>query len=239
MLQPALAVVQQVGFSNGTHMDPGIQSALGQSTTNTLPVSWLGRADAPPVPPIWANIKVLTNTQVRNLQSQIAYDLSGWDYSKIGADNQLGRYQFSSQILEVYGLLTPGSNLHYGTDSVNYRNCWNPIYINTGINVYQNYFYNVTGLSNFLTTKTAQEHLAYQRIVDLYLTGLDAGIIGLDDSADTVAGMIYVAWTLSVGAGPTAASPMGTGAWAWRYNNIGNGAAAYNGGRYAVAVLSQ
>lgn len=219
-------------------MDLGIQSALGQSITNTLPISWLGRADAPPVPPTWANINALSNTQVRNLQSQIAYDLSGWDYNKIGANNQLGRYQFSSQVLEAYGLLAPGSNLHYGTDSVNYRNCWAPIYINTGVNAYQNYFYNVSSLTSFLTTKTAQEHLAYQRIVDLYLTCLDAGVIVAGDSADTIAGMIYVAWTLSVGAGPTGADPQGTGAWAWRYNNIGSGANAYNSGRYAIAVLS-
>ena len=221
------------------NMDPGIQTSISVPIANPLPVSWLNRADAPPVPPKWANINVLSNTEVRNLQSQIAYDSSRWDYSLVSANHDLGRYQFSSQILEAYGLLAPGSNEHYGADSVNYLNCWTPIYINTGINVYQNYFYNVTSLSTFLTTKTAQEHLSYQRIVDLYLAGKDAGIILDTDSADIIAGMIYVAWSLGVGTSATNSNLNGTGAWAWRYRNVGNGANSFNSGRYAIAVLSQ
>jgi len=221
-------------------MDSGIKSALGVSIANPLPISWLGRADAPLSPPTWANIGALSTVEIRNLQSQIAYDLSTWDYSKIGANNQLGRYQFSSVILEAYGLLAPGSNKHYGTDCVNYRNCWTPIYFNNGtVNGYQNYFYNITSLNSFLTTAVAQEHLAYQRIVDIYLTSVQIGAIVGDDSADVIAGMIYVGWTLGVGSKPTVDNDKGTGAWAWRYNNVGSGAEAFNSGRYAITVLSQ
>lgn len=220
-------------------MDAGIQSAAGIPITNPLPVSWLGRADLPPKPPAWANIGALSSVQLRNLQAQIAYDLSSWDYKRIGSNNKLGRYQFTTQVLEAYGLLATGSNTEYGTDCVNYVHSWQPITINTGINAYQNYFYNITSLNNFLSTATAQEHLAYQRLVDIYLTAVDVGTILAGDTADVVAGMMYVAWTLGVGAGPTISDPNGTGAWAWRYNNIGSGINSYNSGRYTVVVLSQ
>jgi hypothetical protein len=219
-------------------MDLGIQSAAGTPITNPLPKSWLGRADVPPLPPAWANIGVLSTTQVRNLQAQIAYDVSGWNYNLIGSDNKLGRYQLSTAILEAYGLLAVGSNAQYSTDCVNYRHCWQPVAINNGINSYQNYFYNITGLNNFLSNAVAQEHLAYQRLVDIYLTSVDVGAITEADNAETVAGMIYVGWTLSVGTSPTIASPSGTGAWAWRYNNIGSGTNSYNSGRYSLVVLS-
>lgn len=219
-------------------MDTGIQLAAGVPITNPLPASWLGRADTPPTPPAWATIGPLSTTQVRNLQAQIAYDLSGWNYNLIGGSNQLGRYQISTQILEAYGLLAVGSNAQYGTDCVNYRHSWNPIYINNGINTYQNYFYNITSLNNFLSNIATQEHLAYQRLVDIYLTSLDIGAIKKSDDEQTIAGMIYVGWTLSVGTGPTISSPNGTGAWAWRYNNIGSGTNSYNSGRYSIAVLS-
>lgn len=219
-------------------MDLGIQSATGVPIATPMPKPWLGLPTAPPIPPAWADIKVLTSTQLRNLLAQIAYNLSQWNYNLVGASNQLGRYQFSSQILEAYGLLAPGSNAAYGTNAVTYRHCWQPVYINNGLNAYQNYFYNITSLTGFLASTVAQEHLAYQRLVDIYLTGLDIGAIRDTDSAETVAGMIHVGWTLSVGSAPTIADPQGTGSWAWRYNNIGAGANSYNSGRYAIAVLS-
>ena len=219
-------------------MDLGIQSAAGVPIATPMPKSWLGLTTAPPIPPAWANIKVLTSVQMRNLLAQIAYDQSQWNYALVGTDNRLGRYQFSGQILEAYGLLAPGSTAAYGTSAVTYRHTWKPVYIDNGINSYQNYFYNITSLNGFLTSTVAQEHLAYQRLVDIYLTGLDIGAIQTTDSAETVAGMIYVCWTLSVGSAPSISSPQGTGAWAWRYNNIGSGTNSFNSGRYAIAVLS-
>ena len=219
-------------------MDQGISAAAGIPIATPLPVSWLGRADAPPTPPAWANIQVLSNRQVQHLQAQIAYDLSGWDYLLVGANNELGRYQASTRVLEAYGLLATGSTDAYGTDCVNYRHAWQPVVVNNGINNYQNYFYNINGLQQFTASTVAQEHLAYQRLVDLYLTSMDVGNINNTDSAETVAGMIYVAWTLGVGNSPTTSNPQGTGAWAWRYNNIGAGTNSYNSGRYAIAILS-
>jgi hypothetical protein len=220
-------------------MDAGIQTAAGQSITNPLPVGNLGLPTMPGTPPAWANIKILSNIQVRNLQAQIGYDASNWNYSAIGTYNQLGRYQFSTQILEAYGLLVAGSTAAYGTEAVNFSHCWRPVYINNGQNTYQNYFYNVTSLQGFLNNITAQDHLAYQRIVDLYLSAISANVIQSTDTADMVAGMIYVSWTLGVGSSPTSANPSGSGAWAWRYYNIGDGTNSYNSGRYAVTILSQ
>jgi len=218
-------------------MDAGIQSAAGIPITNPLPGNWLGRVDVPLIPPNWANIAVLTSTQLRNLQAQIAYDVSGWNYNLIGADNKLGRYQISTQLLEAYGILAAGSNTAYGIDCVNYRHSWQSINVNNGINTYQNYFYNISSLNNFLSSTVAQEHLAYQRLVDIYITSKEIGAIKLTDTVDVTAGMMYVAWTLGVGNSPTISSPHGLGAWAWRYNNIGAGAPSYNSGRYSIAVL--
>jgi hypothetical protein len=219
-------------------MDAGIKAAAGTPIVTPLPGSWLGRASVPPTPPGWANIGVLLPIQLRNLQAQIAYDLSMWNYNLVGNSNKLGRYQVSTAILEAYGLLANGSNTAYGTDCVNYVHSWQPTMINNGINAYQNYFYNVSSLTNFLSNTIAQEHLAYQRLADIYLNAKDIGVIKSEDAPDIIAGMMYVAWTLGVGAGPTISYPNGTGAWAWRYNNVGAGANNFNSGRYSIAVLS-
>ena len=219
-------------------MDAGILSSVGLSINNPLPQSWLGLTAAPPLPPAWANIGVLTSTQVRNLLAQLGYDQSGWNYNKIGTNNELGRYQFTTTVLEGYGILATGSNKEYGTECVNYQHCWQPTYINNGINVYENYFYNVGNITSFLTNTIAQEHLAYQRIVDTYLTALNINVIQASDTTDVIAGMIYVCWTLGIGTAPTSANPVGTGAWAWRYYAVGNGANSFNSGRYAITVLS-
>ncbi len=207
-------------------MDTGLQLAIGQPITNPLPVSWISRADAPLSPPSWASIGALTSKQIQNLLSQIAYDLSAWDYAKIGTNNELGRYQFSTQELETYGLLEFGSNQAYSTDSVNYVHCWTPTTVNNGINNYQNYFYNISSLYSFLSTAVAQEHLAYQKIVDLYKSLVANGGITVGDTVDVVAGMVYVAWTLGADS-----------AYLWRTTGAGAGVNSYNSGRYAVTVL--
>jgi hypothetical protein len=218
---------------------PGQQAARGVPIPSPLPISWLGLVDAPPQPPNWAKVGKFSAVQIQSLLAQIAYNISGWDYTKIGASNQLGRYQFTTQQLESYGLLAAGSNQAYGTACIDYRHCWQPIVINTGINNYENYFYNISNLNGFITTTMAQEHLAYQYFVDLYTICVNSGVILLDDAVDVTAGIIYVAWTLGVGTNPTVSNPNGTGAWAWRYNNIGAGTNSYNSGRYAISVLSQ
>ena len=221
-------------------MDAGIVAAGRTSVPNPLPNSWLGRADAPVAPPSWTTgNNALTSVQIRNLLAQIAYDQSQWNYTLIGTDNRLGRYQFETTVLEQYGLLAPGSNNAYGTGCVNYRNCWRHTAVKNATNSYANYLYNVTNLNGFLTSIATQEHLAYQRLLDLnYQLGL-INAIADQDSADVVAGMIYVGWQLGVGTTANSITPTGTGAYAWRYHNIGNGAGYYNSGRYAVTVLGQ
>lgn len=219
-------------------MTTGLGAAIGYPVPTPLPKEWLGRKDAPPEVPSWAKVSGLSKIELRNVQAQIGYDLSQWDYSKVSASNALGRYQFSTVMLETYGLLVEGANTAYGSDCVNYRHVWQPI-TNTGVNDYRSYLYNIAGLYNFLSTSAAQEYLAYQYIVDLYTACTNNNAIRSDDSADIIAGMIYVAWTLGPGKAAMPSSPNGTGAWAWRYNNIGNGRDSFNGGRYAVLVLSQ
>ena len=141
--------------------------------------------------------------------------------------------------LEDYGLLAVGSNATYGTDSVNRRTCWRSVTIRRNTNGYSNYLYNTTRLSDFLSNQVAQEHLAYQRLYDLYNDLTNVGAILSTDTTETVAGMIYVGWVLGVGTSATNSNPAGTGAWGWRYSGIGSGVNSYNAGRYAITVLSQ
>ena len=220
-------------------MDIGIQSAVREAVLNPLPISWLGRADMPPPLPAWASIDKLTNTQIGNLQAQLGYEQSSWDYSLIGPDNQLGRYQFTPALLESYGILASGSNSSYGTDCVNYATCWRPVTIRKSTNSYANYIYDADSLNSFISHTTGQEHLAYQVIYDLYNNLVQNEGIVDTDSAEVICGMISVAWYLGAGSAPTSTVLTGTGAYAWRYFNIGNGSSHYNSGRYSVAVLSQ
>lgn len=214
-------------------MDVGIQQAARQAPATPLPSAWLGRAEAPIARPDWAVVSALTAAQQKNLLAQIAYNLSGWDYAKVSANNELGRYQFDVKTLESYGLLTAGSYDSYGTDAVNYQHCWR-----AASNSYAEYLSEVESLQNFLTNKTAQEYLAYQRLVDLYNDCLRIGTIKQNDTADVIAGMLYTAWTLGVGTAPTINNTTGTGAYAWRHYGVGTGAEYYNSGRYSAVVLS-
>jgi hypothetical protein len=219
-------------------MDIGIQQAKGSPISTPLPISWLGRADAPNRPPSWANINVLSSTQVRNLEAQIGYDKSAWNYNLIGPSNELGRYQIPTTTLEAYGLLAPGSNTAYGINCVNYKACWKPVTIRS-TNSYANYLYNVSSLNDFLTSTISQDHLMYQIIYDLYNSLLQNTAIQTTDTADIIAGMIYVAVNLGAGNGASISDPAGTGAYTWRFSGIGLGTNPYNSGRYAITVLSQ
>lgn len=221
-------------------LDPGIQRALSKPVPNPLPSSWLGRADAPPQAPKWSSIGAISDKQMRGLVAQIGYDASAWDYKKIGPNNQLGRYQISTQMLEAYGLLSKLSTKNYGTSCVNYQHCWKPTYTASAGDktTFQNYFFNTTSLTSFLSTGVAQEYLAYQRLVDLYLGAKKNRTILETDTPDTVAGMMYVCWTLGVGQSSNDPHNTGTGAWAWRYHAVGLGIDSFNGGRYAIANLS-
>jgi hypothetical protein len=221
-------------------MPTGIAASTAVVIDNPLPPSWLGRLDAPSPAPSWAKVGNLSTEQMFCLLSQIGYDLSEWDYKKIGDQNQCGRYQISTQMLEAYGLLASGSTMAYGIDAVNYKHCWAPIYtISNTYSNYQNYFFNTKSLSSFLDTSIAQDFLAYQRLVDLYLDAKQSNVILETDTPEMIAGMMYVSWTLGVGQSSTTANYTGTGAWAWRYYNLGDAGNSYNSGRYAVTTLAQ
>ena len=215
-------------------MDAGIVQATRTLPPNPLPVSWLGRPDMTASCPDWAVIAQLSNTQQRNLLAQIAYVSSAWSYTKIGVNNELGRYQFDTNTLETYGLLTAGSNISYGTDCVNYQHCWRAIF-----STYADYLTEVANINDFLNNTSAQELLAYQRLVDLYSDCVKVAAIKINDTADVVAGMLYVAWALGAGTAATLNNTTGTGAYAWRYFSVGSGASYYTAGRYAITILSK
>ena len=221
-----------------TILYPGLQSTVGIAPQTPLPVSWLGLASAPIVHPQWASTYTLTTTQTTNLLAQIGYDNSGWDNGLIGADNQLGRYQISTTLLENYGLLAAGSNTYYGTDCIYYRHCWqqNVILRSNGNG---NYLYNITNYTDFLNNQSAQDHLAYQILFDINVALSQNGALVSGDAADIIAGMMYVGWALGTGIGPGYQYPSGSGAWAWRYHAVGDGTNSYVSGRYAVVILSQ
>lgn len=214
-------------------MDVGIIQAAGHAPASTLPVSWIGKSNSPPVRPDWAAVGTLTTSQQKNLLSQIGYNLSLWDYAKVGTNNELGRYQFSVQTLEQYELISPGAYATYGIDAVNYQHCWR-----TTVNTYAEYNYGVANAQEFLSSTTAQELLGYQYLLDLYNSAVRITVIRTDDTAEIVAGMLYVCWKLGVGTAPQSGSTQGTGAYAWRYHGIGSAASYYNAGRYSVRVLS-
>lgn len=220
-------------------MDIGIQNSIGKEVVNPLPISWIGRADMPPALPAWANIDRLSTTQVVNLQAQIAYNKSFWDYNKIGENNELGRYQFSTTTLEEYGILAVGSNDAYDTDCVNYTMCWRPVVVRKNTSSYANYIYDVDSLTSFLNHTTGQDQIAFQITFDFYNALVLNNAITATDTPEIIAGMIAVAWELGAGAEPSYGNPTGTGAYAWRYHDVGSGADAYNNGRYAITVLSQ
>jgi hypothetical protein len=184
--------------------------------------------------PDWASVPALTSIQQRNLVAQLAYSVSGWDYAKIGNNNELGMYQFTSQRLEDYGLLAPGSTAAYGTEAVNYRHCWRSI-----LAPETDYDFTVSSCTDFLSNSIAQDYLTYQVIKDIH-TALtkNTGILGTD-SAETVAGMLVVAWHTDAGARPTLNNSEGTGAYAWRYHGVGSADEYYAQGRYSTAVLSR
>lgn len=215
-------------------MDLGIQQAAKSAPKNPLPVGWLGRANAPLARPDWASISGLTATQHTNLLAQIAYDKSTWNYEKIGTSNELGRYQISPAMLEEYSLLVVGSYASYGNDAVNYRHVWRQ-----PNDTYANYLEDITSLNGFLSNPTAQELLAYGILLNLYNEAVRVKSIQSTDSADVMAGMLYVSWQLGPGTMASSTNPHGTGAFAWRYFNEGSGADYYNAGRYSIVVLSK
>ena len=215
-------------------MDTGIAQALRTLPPAPLPVSWLGRPDMTVSCPDWAVIAQLSGVQQQNLLAQIAYVSSDWSYTKIGANNELGRYQFDTNLLETYQLLTAGSNNSYGTDCVNYQHCWR-----APSSTYANYLSEVINIGDFLIDTSAQELLAYQRLVDLYSECVKIAAIKINDTADVVAGMLYVAWALGTGTAATLNNTSGTGAYAWSYFGIGAGASYYTAGRYAITILSK
>jgi hypothetical protein len=226
-------------------LDPGPRIASAQSVKNPLPPTWTHRdREMPSYMPTWANFgNKTTSLETRNLLAQIAYDHSGWNYKKIGPNNELGGFQFTTTVLEKYGVLVAGSTKTYGNNAVNYKTCWQPLtqiqqQINPQSPYYAPWLQYADSLSDFLSHNVSQCHLAYKYVFDLYNGLTKIGAIKTTDTDDVIMGMIYVAWNLGVGTPPTTTQTQGTGAYAWRFYNVGSGVQPYNAGRYSVTVLS-
>ncbi len=214
--------------------DIGIQRAARRAVSRALPISWLGQELMPRAVPDWATIKQLTSVQHKNLVAQLAYAISGWNYTLIGTNNELGMYQITAATLEDYGLLAPGSVASYGTEAVNYRHCWRATLTDA-----EEYNFTVSSCTDFLNNRIAQDYLAYRIIEDLYSMMIKNTAVLANDSAEVTAGMLAVAWYVGTGTRPTAANINGTGAYAWRYAGVGTADDYYAQGRYSVAVLSR
>lgn len=128
----------------------GFEAACGIPPTHPLPKEWLGLAGITTSPPVWAKIPAFTDDELRYLLAQIAYDKSSWNIEMVGPNNELGKYQFSTQTLETYGIIAAGANELYGNDCVNYRCVW------------------PTNIYDFLSNAQKQDFLAYRVINDLY-----------------------------------------------------------------------
>ncbi len=214
--------------------DIGIQRAARRAVDSALPIAWLGQTDMPKAVPDWANVPQLNSVQHRNLLAQLAYNISQWNYTLIGTDNELGMYQFTASTLEQYGLLVPDSVDAYGSDAVNYRHCWR-----STLGVDTEYDFAIASCTEFLSNSIAQDFLAYQVLEDLYDSAVKNTTILATDNAETCAGMLAVCWYLGAGSRPSAASSTGTGAYAWRYHGVGTADTYFARGRYSVAVLSR
>lgn len=219
-------------------LDLGQRMAAAQSVHTPLPISWTNRNTMPSIVPTWAQFTGLTDIQIKNLAAQIVYDYSTWNYQKIGANNELGGFQFTATTLENYGVLIAGSVKQHGNSAVNYLSCWIPLTQVVTKQGYAPWVHYATSLQSFLSYPVSQCQLAYKYIFDIYNELTKIGAIKTTDTADVIAGMIYVGWVLGVGTPTTATMPQGTGAYAWRFYNVGSGAQAYNSGRYSVTVLS-
>jgi len=217
----------------------GITQAATVSLSGTLPKGRLGLTTAPTAPNQTLAIDRFSTINLRCLAAQIGYNASGWDYTKISSKFLIGSYQVGAQTLENYGFLVPGSAKIYGADAVNRNFNWQPITVRKNTSSYSTYNTKIGSLKDFLSTPGFQDALAYQILHDTYYALYQSNAITDSDPTDVIAGMMYVAWVLGVGSTPTNATPNGTGAWAWRFHNMGNAANYYNLGRYTVTVLSQ
>lgn len=196
--------------------DLGILNSVGKSVTYPVPVSWLGKPDAPTHRGLFGNF---TDTQINNMLAQLAYSCSQWNSKAFDLTKYtLGKYAVTSTQLAQYGYLNSKFVTSHGANSFTYAIAWT----------------NTDGLSDaaqFLLSPITQDTLAFWLMQTNYNDLLASGGIIADDSASVVAGMLFVAHYLS--------SAQAAQQWRAVGSTDNRTYDFYNAGRYAIEVISQ
>lgn len=196
--------------------DIGILNAVGKSVSLPIPMSWLGRADAPMHR---GTFGTFTDVQINNMMAQLAYSCSQWNTKSFDLTKYvLGKYSVTSAQLAQYGYLNSNFVQSHGPSSFTYSIAW------TGQD-------GLADAAQFLLSSTTQDTLAYWLMQTNYNNLLALGGITADDSASVIAGMLFVAHLL--GSADLAKQ--------WRQVGSTNNQTYdfYNAGRYAIEVVSQ
>jgi len=136
----------------------------------------------------------LTKTQIKALLLQIAYSESRVDYSAVGVGNQLGKYQFDTDVLVEYKYIKPDFFRKYtqfdqigSLGAVKIDQAWTN---REGMN----------SVRDFLAATGVQEKVMFQRLTDLNTQLQNNRAILPQDTVSTRLGMLYVAHRIGLSA---------------------------------------
>lgn len=224
--------------TGSSQLDPGPESAKGQTVEKPAPASKMSVQGAPAPGGITAagpKIPGLIPTQLKALMVQIGFAESGCDYTAL--DTTLGRigyYKFNGILLRDYGYIKKDYLSKYEKDAILRDDAW------TGKD-------GITGPDSFKASSGLQNALMETILNDYYKALTKNRGIFLDDDVCTVAGMLAVAYFLRdserrylvIGASP----PDQAKFWRDQGDTITNKQqqscnTPYNQGRYAIDVLS-
>jgi hypothetical protein len=198
-------------------LDSGPKAAAAASVKNPVNRSYLIRADNPTPD---EGIGPLTAVQTKALMTQIAWNESGYDYTKVEAarGNYLGKYQIGAAVLTDQGFIKRDAFALYGTSAVNYPASWKN---------------GITSKEDFLANPAVQEQVMTALLRSNYSALTRTSGLKNGDDICTVAGMLAASHLLGAG-----------GANTWRKTAGGSdangttGSTYFNMGRYAVDVLA-
>ena len=148
----------------------GPDSAKKSSFTQGVNRAILDQPDVPtgaPTKQVKTNIPILTSTDVRALMVQIAYMESNWD-STYNEPPRIGRYAVHEKTLKNYGYLS-NTGAYVGKDGI-------------------------TSQIDFTFDNAVQDRIMERFLQDQYKALIKTGGIRENDSKETVAGMLAVAY---------------------------------------------
>lgn len=158
---------------NTTNTNTGIDNAKKEIFKQGASKAILAEPDTPngtALIKVKSDIPILLQSEVRALMCQIGYMASNWDYEKNNqSTGQLGRYQVSPTILKNYEYMSATTSAFTGKDGIN-------------------------SVDEFLFSYNIQDRIMERFILEQYPTLIKVGAIKENDSKETVAGMIAVAY---------------------------------------------